>query len=74
MYIERRGHRRRRCRRRIEDTKIVVLGPEAGFVSYKAIYEDGAGEFAVMTTTIYKKSPDGWKGILYQQTRALMSR
>ena len=64
-----RGDRSPFSARRIEDTEITVLGEDAGVVTYKAIYEADGQEFAVAATTVYRRGADGWKGVLYQQTR-----
>ena len=56
--------------KRIEDTEVKALGPDAGLVTYKAFYDQqGGGEYAVAATTVYHREADGWKGVLYQQTK-----
>lgn len=53
---------------RVENTLIVPLGEEAAVVTYDAVYERDGAEQVVVATTVYRKNPDGWKGVLYQQT------
>ena len=48
----------------IKETRVVVLGPDAGVVIYRATL--AAGD--VMTTTIYARRDGVWRGVLYQQT------
>jgi hypothetical protein len=48
----------------IKDTRVVVLGPDAGAVTYRATLATGD----VMTTTIYARRNGVWHGVLYQQT------
>jgi hypothetical protein len=53
----------------IDDTQAIVLTPESGIVTYRAIYEKGdKSTFEVFVTTVYAKIKDTWKGIFYQQT------
>lgn len=54
--------------KRVENTAVQVLGPDAAVVTYDAIYDRGGHEVTVVATTVYKRERDGWKGILYQQT------
>jgi hypothetical protein len=48
----------------IEDTKVTVLTPESGLVTYRAHY----GDKVVFVTTVYAKQQGRWKGVFYQQT------
>lgn len=55
---------------KIEDTRVMVLSPDSGVVTYKATFEsmkDGK-PFDVFVTTIYAKIAGVWKGVFYQQT------
>jgi hypothetical protein len=49
---------------RIDDTRVVVLGPDAGVVTYRAILASGP----VFVTTVYARRNGTWQGVLYQQT------
>jgi hypothetical protein len=54
---------------KIEDSRAVALGNEAGLVTYRATFEVAgrpATEFFV--STLYRRFEDGWKGVFYQQT------
>jgi hypothetical protein len=54
---------------RIENETITPLGPDAGVVTYIAIYPaPGGGERRVAATTVYHRRNGKWQGILYQQT------
>ena len=48
----------------IEDTRVVVLGPDAGVVTYRA----GLASGKVFVTTVYARRDGAWQGVLYQQT------
>jgi hypothetical protein len=54
--------------KRVEDVVIRPINSNAAIVTYNAIYDRDGGEITVAATTIYRRGPDGWKGILYQQT------
>jgi hypothetical protein len=54
--------------RRIGDTRAVVLGEDAGLVTYRATFETADGETEFFVSTVYRRFADGWKGIFYQQT------
>lgn len=54
---------------RIEDTRVIVLTPESGIVTYKATYtKEGGMSSVVFVTTVYAKINGVWKGVFYQQT------
>ena len=48
----------------VQDTRVTVLGPDAGLVTYRATLS--AGE--VFVTTVYVRRDGAWQGVLYQQT------
>ena len=48
----------------IEDTRVIVLGPDAGVVTYRA----GLATGEVFVTTVYARRGGVWQGVLYQQT------
>lgn len=56
--------------KRIDDTRVIVLSPESGIVTYKATYESKSDqkEFTVFVTTVYSRIDGKWKGVFYQQT------
>lgn len=54
--------------KRVEDIVIRPLGSDAALVTYNAIYDRADNEVTVAVTTIYHRTHDRWKGILYQQT------
>lgn len=56
--------------RKIEDTRVMVLSPDSGVVTYKATFESAQDQstFEVFVTTIYAKVRGEWKGVFYQQT------
>jgi hypothetical protein len=49
---------------KVEDTRVMVLGPDAGVVTYRATLASGQ----VFVTTVYARRNGLWKGVLYQQT------
>jgi hypothetical protein len=49
---------------KVEDTRITVLGPDAGVVTYRAHLASGE----VFVTTVYARRHGTWQGVLYQQT------
>jgi ketosteroid isomerase-like protein len=53
----------------IEGSRAVALGPDAGLVTYRALFS-AAGEAPVemFVSTLYRRYHDGWKGVFYQQT------
>jgi hypothetical protein len=54
----------------VDDVRAVELSPTSGVVSYRARYA-ARGELpatSVYVTTVYRLDPQGWKGVLYQQT------
>lgn len=54
---------------KIEDVKATVLTPESGLVTYRATFDRPGGKSAEMfVTTVYRKDPEGWRGVFYQQT------
>ena len=53
---------------KIENSRAVALGSDAGIVTYRATLEDGASPTQVFVSTLYRHYHDGWKGVLYQQT------
>lgn len=48
----------------IEDTRVLVLSPDAGVVTYRAAF---AG-WSALVSTCYRKRDGRWWGVLYQQT------
>lgn len=59
---------------RVEDTKVIVLTPESGIVTYKATFkQDNNSEFELFVTTVYAKINEEWKGVFYQQTPIVTS-
>ena len=48
----------------IEDTRVMVLGPDTGIVTYRATL----GDQVVFVTTVYALRDGVWQGVLYQQT------
>jgi hypothetical protein len=49
---------------RVADTRVKVLGPDAGVVTYRATLASGE----VFVTTVYARRDGTWQGVLYQQT------
>jgi hypothetical protein len=49
---------------KVEDTRVVTLGPDAGVVTYRATLASGQ----VFVTTVYARRNGTWQGVLYQQT------
>ena len=55
--------------KKVEDEHAVALGADAGLVTYRATFESADGKEAVFfVSTLYRRFPDGWKGVFYQQT------
>jgi hypothetical protein len=54
----------------VVDTRVTVLGRDAGVVTYVATFPDPAGgaDRDVFVTTVYARRNGEWKGVLYQQT------
>jgi ketosteroid isomerase-like protein len=54
----------------VDDVRAVELSPTSGVVSYRAHYpaRGDAAATSVYVTTVYRRDPDGWKGVVYQQT------
>ena len=50
----------------IDDVRAVVLSEDCGVVTYRAGYPSGT----VLVSTVYLRRPEGWRGVLYQQTPA----
>jgi hypothetical protein len=48
----------------VEDTRVLVLSPDAGVVTYRASLASGQ----VFVTTVYARRNGTWQGVLYQQT------
>jgi hypothetical protein len=48
----------------IEDTRVMVLGPDTGIVTYRATF----GDQVVFVTTVYARRDGAWQGVHYQQT------
>ena len=42
----------------------MVLSEDCGLVTYRAGYASGT----VLVSTVYLRRPEGWRGVLYQQT------
>ncbi|HEV7607127.1 MAG TPA: nuclear transport factor 2 family protein [Steroidobacteraceae bacterium] len=54
---------------KIEDSRAVALGEEAGLVTYRATFEvEGRPASEFFVSTLYRRFADGWKGVFYQQT------
>jgi hypothetical protein len=54
---------------KIEDSRAVALGDEAGLVTYRATFEvEGRPAAEFFVSTLYRRFGDGWKGVFYQQT------
>ena len=54
---------------RIENSRAVALGTDAGMVTYRATFEaPGKPSAEMFVSMLYRKYHDGWKGVLYQQT------
>jgi hypothetical protein len=54
---------------KIEDTRAVALGEDAGLVTYRATFEvEGRPATDFFVSTLYRRFDDGWKGVFYQQT------
>jgi hypothetical protein len=49
---------------KIEDTRVKVLSPDTGIVTYRATLASGV----VFVTTVYARRNGTWQGVLYQQT------
>jgi hypothetical protein len=49
---------------KIEDTRVRVLGPDTGIVTYRATLATGV----MLVTTVYARRDGTWQGVLYQQT------
>jgi Domain of unknown function (DUF4440) len=56
----------------IDDTRVWVLGPDTGIVTYTASFPVAgaaeAGARSVFVTTVYARRGGQWQGVLYQQT------
>jgi len=48
----------------ITDTQVMLLGADAGVVTYRATLPTGV----VLVTTVYARRDGRWQGVLYQQT------
>jgi hypothetical protein len=48
----------------IEDTRVMVLGPDTGIVTYRATF----GDQVVFVSTVYARRDGAWQGVFYQQT------
>jgi hypothetical protein len=57
---------------RIEDPRVIVLGPESGLVTYAATveteHEGTIGGMTILSTTVYARRDNEWKAVLLQQT------
>jgi hypothetical protein len=54
---------------KVEDTRAIALGDDAGLVTYRATFEAAGREPAeFFVSTLYRCREDGWKGVFYQQT------
>ncbi len=54
---------------KIEDSRAVALGLDAGLVTYRATFEaPGEPPVEMFVSTLYRRYHDGWKGVFYQQT------
>lgn len=54
---------------KIEDSRAVALGQDAGLVTYRATFEvPGEPPVEMFVSTLYRRYHDGWKGVFYQQT------
>jgi hypothetical protein len=54
---------------KIEDSRAVALGEDAGLVTYRATFEiEGRPATEFFVSTLYRRFEDGWKGVFYQQT------
>jgi hypothetical protein len=54
---------------KIEDSRAVALGPDAGLVTYRATFEaPGEAPVEMFVSTLYRRYHDGWKGVFTQQT------
>jgi hypothetical protein len=54
---------------KIEDSRAVALGEDAGLVTYRATFEtEGRPPTEFFVSTLYRRFEDGWKGVFYQQT------
>jgi hypothetical protein len=54
---------------KIEDSRAVALGSDAGIVTYRATFETpGKPPTQLFVSTLYRRYHDGWKGVFYQQT------
>jgi uncharacterized protein DUF4440 len=53
----------------VDDEHAMALGADAGLVTYRATFESAEGQESVFfVSTLYRRFPDGWKGVFYQQT------
>jgi len=52
----------------IAGTRVLVLGPDAGLVTYRATFEGEGRRLAAFVTTLYARREGRWLGVLYQQT------
>lgn len=54
---------------KIEGSRAVALGQDAGLVTYRATFEaPGEPPVEMFVSTLYRRYHDGWKGVFYQQT------
>jgi hypothetical protein len=54
---------------KIDDSRAVALGLDAGLVTYRATFErPGEPAVEMFVSTLYRRYHDGWKGVFYQQT------
>ena len=54
---------------KIEGSRAVALGQDAGLVTYRATFEaPGESPVEMFVSTLYRRYHDGWKGVFYQQT------
>ena len=54
---------------KVEDTRALSLGDDAGLVTYRATFATASGQATeFFVSTLYRRFDDGWKGVFYQQT------
>ena len=54
---------------KIDDSRAVALGPDAGLVTYRATFErPGEPAVEMFVSTLYRHYHDGWRAVFYQQT------
>lgn len=52
----------------LSDTRVVVLGPDAGVVTYHATFVRDGKSLTAFVTTVYQRRAGKWQGVLYQQS------